>query len=81
MTNMPKSFQNSQATKKGLPDFNKMCLTALKVLYAKQTPHIIQYRSYKKFSNDACINDLRNTFFQFCSNWENCSFEKLKKNC
>ena len=49
MTNMPKSFQNSQATKKGLSDFNKMCLTVLKVLYAKQTPHIIQYRSYKKF--------------------------------
>ena len=58
MTNMPKSFQNSQATKKGLPDFNKMCLTALKVLYAKQTPHIIQYRSYKKFSNVLMISEI-----------------------
>ena len=29
----------------------------------KQKPHIIQYRGYKKFSNEAFINDLKNTCF------------------
>ena len=51
MTNMPKSFQNSQAIEMGLSHFYKIGLTVLKVVYTKQKPHIIQYRSYKKFSN------------------------------
>ena len=34
-----------------------------KVFCTKQKPHIIQYRSYKKFSNEVSINDLRSTFF------------------
>ena len=35
----------------------------LKVFYTKQEPHIIQYQSHKKVSNEALINDLRNAFF------------------
>ena len=77
MANTPKSFQYSQARTK-LSDFCKMCLILLKVFYIKQKPHI-QYRSYKKFSDEALINDVQNTFFLLNSSCENCLFEKLKK--
>ena len=70
MTKMKKSFQNLQAIVTGLSDFQKMSLTVLKVFYTKQRPHITQCRSYKKFSNEASINDLRNTFFHFSSSWD-----------
>ena len=79
MADMTKSFQNSWAIEAGLSDFHKMCFTVLKVFYTKQRPHIIQYRSYTKFSNKAFINDLQNTFFQFSCSCENCYFEKFKK--
>ena len=48
MTNMPKSFQNSQAIETGLPDFHKMYLTVLKVFYNK---HYILFNieAIKKF--------------------------------
>ena len=58
---MPKSFQNSQVIETRLPDFRNMCLTVMKIFYNKQKPYIIQYRSYKKFSNDGIANDLQNT--------------------
>ena len=35
MTNMPKSFENSQTIKTGLSDFQEICLTGLKVFYTK----------------------------------------------
>ena len=38
--------------------FSQMCLTVRKVFYTKQKPRIIQYWIYKKFSNEASINDL-----------------------
>ena len=59
LINTPKYFQNSQAIKTGLSDFHKMCLTVLKVF------EVIQCRCYKKCSNEAFMNDLRTTFFQF----------------
>ena len=59
---MPKSFQNSQAIKTGLSDSHKMHLTLLKVFYNEQKP-LIQYRSCKKFTNEAFINHLQNAFF------------------
>ena len=79
MTNMTKYLQNSQAIETGLFDFHKMCLIVLKVFYTKQKQYFIQYRSYCNFSNEAFINDLRNTFFQFSSSWENYLFF-FKKN-
>ena len=78
MTNTPISFQNLQTIETELSNFHNICFTVLKFFRTKQKPHI-QFRSYKKFLNDASINDLRNTFFQFSSSWENCSFGKLKK--
>ena len=76
---MPKSFQNSQAIKTGLSDSHKMHLTLLKVFYNEQKP-LIQYRSCKKFTNEAFINHLQNAFFfQFSSRWENRSFQIFQK--
>ena len=78
MTNILKSFQNSLEIETGLSDFLKMCLTVLKVFYTKQKSHIIQYRSYKKFSNEVfMVSEIH--FFQFSSSWEKFSFEKSKK--
>ena len=57
MTNMPKSFQNSQVIETGLSGFRKTFFTILKVFYTQQKPRITQYRSYKNFSNEAFIND------------------------
>ena len=62
MIKMPKSFQNSQAIKTGLSDSHKMHLTLLKVFYNEQKP-LIQYRSCKKFTNEAFIKHLQNAFF------------------
>ena len=59
--------------------FSKNVITTLEVFHSKQKPHVIQYRSYKKFSNNVFVNVLRNTFFQFSFSWENCSFEKFKR--
>ena len=64
MTNMLKAFEISLAIEAGLSYFNKVCFTVLNVFDTKHRPNIIQYRSYKKFSNEAFINDLENAFFQ-----------------
>ena len=75
---MPKSFENSQSIKTGLSDFQEICLTALKVFYTKQKPHIIQDQSYKKFSNKGFINDLGNSFSALVGKTV---LMKNKKNC
>ena len=63
-----------------LSGFYRMRLTVFKVFNTKQKSHIIQYQSYKKFSNDTFVNDTHKLcFFQLKFIWENHSFLKLKK--
>lgn len=43
----------------GLSDFNHLIYTILKTKTVRTTPKIIKYRSYRKFSSEKFLNDLR----------------------
>ena len=58
LTNRYRSFQNTHTIETGLSDFHKMTVTVLKTSYKKQTPKIVSYRDYKRFSNDNFNNEL-----------------------
>ena len=52
LTNNPNSFQNSGVIETSLSDFHKMLFTVMKTTSEKLKPNIINYRDYRKFSND-----------------------------
>ena len=58
LTNKPRSFKNSSVLETGLSDFHKMTLTVTRAHFVKQTPKVVYYRDYKKFSNDLFRNDI-----------------------
>ena len=60
LTNSPKSFQNTSTLDTGLSDFHHMTLTVLKTQFPKLKPKVVEYRSYKNFSNDTFRNELLN---------------------
>ena len=58
LTNKPRSFKNSSVLETGLSDFHKMTLTVMRAHFVKQTPKVVYYRDYKKFSNELFRNDI-----------------------
>ena len=58
LTNKPRSFKNSSVLETGLSDFQKMTLTVMRAHFVKQTPKVVYYRDYKKFSNELFRNDI-----------------------
>ena len=58
LTNVPRSFQSTCVIETGLSDFHLMTLTVMKKYFKKFQPQIINYRSYKHFSNDTFRKDL-----------------------
>ena len=54
-TNKPK---DSSVLETGLSDFHKMTLTVMRAHFVKQTPKVVYYRDYKKFSNELFRNDI-----------------------
>ena len=58
VTNVPRSFQSTCIIETGLSDFHLMTLTVMKKSFKKFQPRIINYRSYKHFSNDTFRKDL-----------------------
>ena len=52
------SFQNTVTIETGISDFHKKVITIIKVFYKKQTPKIIQYRSFKNFDNQVFQREL-----------------------
>ena len=58
LTNVPPSFQNTSIIETGLSDFHLMMLTVIKKSFKKFQPRIINYSSYKGFSNDTFRKDL-----------------------
>ena len=58
LTNVPRSFQSTSVIETGLSDFHLMTLTVMKKSFKKFQPRIINYRSYKHFSNDTFRKDL-----------------------
>ena len=58
LTKVPRSFQSTSVTETGLSDFHLMTLTVIKKSFKKFQPRIINYRTYKDFSNDTFTKDL-----------------------
>ena len=58
LTNVPRSFQSTCVIETGLSDFHLMTLTVMKKSFKKFQPRIINYRSYKHFSNGTFRKDL-----------------------
>ena len=52
LTNAPRSFQSTCLVETGLSDFHLMTLTVIRKSFKKYQPKIINYRSYKNFSNE-----------------------------
>ena len=64
LSNTPRSFQSTCVIETGLSDFHLMTLTVMKKSFRKFHPRLINYRSYKNFSNEA---------------FKECLLEKLSK--
>ena len=58
LTNKPRFFKNSSVLETRLSDFDKMILKVMRAYFVKQTPKVVYYRDYKKFSNDLFRNDI-----------------------
>ena len=58
LTNKPRFFKNSNVLEAGLFNFLKMSLAVMRACFVKQTPKVVYYRDYKKFSNDLFRNDI-----------------------
>ena len=58
LRNKPKIFKNSSVVETGLFNFLKMSLAVMRACFVKQTPKVVYYRDYKKFSNDLFRNDI-----------------------
>ena len=52
LTNVPRSFQSTCVVETGLSDFHLMTLTVMRKSFKKYQLKIINYRSYKNFSNE-----------------------------
>ena len=53
LSNTPTSFQSTCVIETGVSDFHLMTLTVIKKSFKKFHPRVINYRSYKNFSNEA----------------------------
>ena len=53
LSDTPRSFQSTCVIETGLSDFNLMTLTVMKKSFRKFHPRLINYMSYKNFSNVA----------------------------
>ena len=54
LTNVPRMFQSTRALEAGLSDFHLMTVTVKKIFmktFKKMRPRVINYRSYRDFSN------------------------------
>ena len=52
LTNVPRSFQTTCVIETGLSDFHLMKLTVTRKRFKKLKPRVLNYRSYKYFSNE-----------------------------
>ena len=59
LSNTPRSFQSTCVIETGLSDFHLMILTVMKKNFRKFHPRLINYRSYKNFSNEVFSNEAK----------------------
>ena len=60
LTNFPRMFQSTCVIETGLSDFHLTAVTVLRKTLKKVRPRIINCRSFKHFSNEACRVSLKN---------------------
>ena len=63
LTNQPTLFQHNTVLGTGLSDFHLLTVTEFKISFQKCRPHIITYRNYKNYDNDAFKSEIQS----FCS--------------
>ena len=65
--NFPRMFQSTCVSETGLSDFHLMTVTVMRKTFTKMHPRVINYRSYRDFSNEtfgaSLINNLSNELF------------------
>ena len=63
LTNQPTLFQHSTVLETGLSGFHSLTVTEFITSFQKCKPHIITYRDYNNFDNDAFTSKIQS----FCS--------------
>ena len=67
LTNVPRSFQSTYVLETGQSDFHLMTFAVIRKSFKKLQPRVVNYRSYKNFSNkklNSCLlNELRKEDF------------------
>ena len=67
LTNVLRMFQSTCVLETGLSDFHLMTVTVMRKTFKKMRPRVINYRSYRDFSNEtfrvSLINNLSNEVF------------------
>ena len=67
LTSVPRTFQSTCVLEAGLPDFHLIKVTVTWKTFKKMRPSVINYRSYRDFSNEtfgvSLINNLPNEVF------------------
>ena len=58
LTNRPINFQHSCVIETGLPDVQKMTVTAMKTFFEKLQLRVVYYKDYKHLENDKFRTDL-----------------------
>ena len=70
LTNHPRSFQNLLAIDTGLSDFHRMTVTVMKAYFPKPCPKLVNYRDFKKFSNEAFRDELLTNLSHSAPNYD-----------
>ena len=66
----PRSFQNSLAIDTGLSDFHRMTITVMKAYSPKLRPKLVNYRDFKKFSNESFRDELLTNLCRSAPNYD-----------
>ena len=70
LTNHSRSFQNSLAVDTGLSDFHRMTVKVMKAYSPKLHPKLVNYRDFKKCSNEAFRDELLTNLCHSAPNYD-----------
>ena len=77
LTNVPHSFQTTYVIETGLSDFHLMTLTVMRKSFKKLKARVINYRSYKHFSNEVFRESLLGKLSQQTFVYNDYGFERF----
>ena len=79
LTNKLSSFNKTLVSETGLSVYHKMITTFLKLHFSRLRPKVIAYRNYKKFHEEKCLNDLKETNIIMNEKDPNQNYQSLTK--